>query len=135
MGGTNESVLEAEKGKSQGEVLSADVVESLGLSKKKKKKAKVEGLHQTQNIRQHLSGSEVHFHADDENLKTAIPAGDWWAAVRKLNKGESFSWLDPDNKTIATFTPFFKGKVLDVVVKIESLKVGTRLKQLLSLAK
>lgn len=142
MGGVNESVIEPEKAKKkpEGEVLAADRAEPLGFKKEKKKKKKdkrsaPETLLQTQSIRQHVSGPEVHFHVDAEKLKSAIPTAEWWNAVRNLNKGEPFMWVDAKNKTTARFTPFFKDNVLDVVIQIESLKIGNRLEQLLGLTK
>jgi hypothetical protein len=117
MGGTNESVIEPEKAKKkpEGEILAADRAEPLGLKKKKKKKDKERrfeaALVQTQAIRQHVSGPEVHFHVDAEKLKSAIPTAEWWNAVRNLNKGEPFLWVDATNKTTARFTPDRKSVV------------------------
>ena len=147
MGGENESVLTKDKKATpQGSVLAADRATPLGLQeekkKKKKKKREAESLiavaseaYQQQNIRQHVSGGEVHFHVDDEGLKTAVPTAEWWNAVRQLGKAQPFTWVDAKNKTTAKFTPIFKDGVLDVVVKIESLKIGSRMEQLLGLAK
>ena len=127
MGGDNESVLKAEKTENQntGIVLKAD----------KKKKKKKNPISQTQSIRQHVSGSEVHFHADDDRLKVAIPTAEWWNAVRSLNKFQSFSYVDEKNKAIGTFEPFLADGIIEVSVKIEPIQIGPRLEALLNLAK
>lgn len=35
-------------------------------------------------VRFHVSGSEMHFHDDQQKLKVAIPLGDWFGQLRQL---------------------------------------------------
>jgi len=91
MGGDNESVVKSDK-KSEGVVLAADI---------KKKKKKKERVLQTQNIRQHVSGPEVHFHDDENKLKVAVPTAEWWNAIRNFGKLKSFTWIDEKNQAVA----------------------------------
>lgn len=57
-----------------------------------------------QAIRYHLSDKdgEVHFHADDDGIKAAIPVGEWANAWRQLRdlKVTQYQYIDIKNETI-----------------------------------
>jgi hypothetical protein len=132
MGGTNESVLAADAGKKpREEILRAD--ESIK-SKKKKKEKKPEKVRvsisepiQTQNIRQHMSGSEIHFHDDDGGMKTAVPVAEWYNGIKTIRSMKKWQYVDPANQTMATFTPFIRNGVADCTVSVQSIEIGDRL--------
>ena len=60
---------------------------------------------QTQSIRHHLSGKDVHFHIDDEKLKVAIPIAQlesYFYDLKSLNRIEHF-YYDDKNATLTHF--------------------------------
>lgn len=57
---------------------------------------------QTQSIRHHLSGKEVHFHVDEEKLKAAIPLAQleaYYYDLKSLNRTEHH-FYDAKNNTL-----------------------------------
>lgn len=60
---------------------------------------------QTQKVRHHLSGNEIHLHVDEENLKVAIPPVRLDMIIGELRerKVSERSYYDSKNKTIARF--------------------------------
>lgn len=109
MGGLNESVLEADKGKDKkdqvlqadpdpkGSVLQADPQAAPVTASKKTDAPKAEKPsappdlgaadlpHQYQNIRQHVSGGHCHFHDDANKLKLSIPVAEWYVICAAPN--------------------------------------------------
>lgn len=90
-------------------------------------------LEQTQQIRQHVSSGEVHFHNDAEKLKASVPVGDWFGLRRTLLVGEPIMWLDRVNNTCLRITPMIVNNVCECVTSVDAVKVGTHFQQLLNL--
>ena len=143
MGGTNESVMSKDEGKGKTEtVLPADETISMAdvvkrknkKGKKDKGKKKIAEVAQAQTIRQHKSGSEFHWHDDENKLKAAIAVADWYGMVRRIDKMEVVQYVDKANKTLITFTPFVENGVADVAVSLEKVSVSDRLSKLLNLS-
>ncbi len=140
MGGQNESVLAADAGKKpREEILRAD--ERIKEKKKKKEKKEKETVEvsvsefiQTQNIRQHLSGSEIHFHDDEGGLKTAIPVSEWYNGIKTIRSLKKWQYVDPVHESVATFRPFIRDGVADCTVSIQSIEIGSRLAALSEVA-
>ncbi len=138
MGGSNESTLKADPKKD--EILRADE----RIEKKKKKKNKNKSVEpvsvdiseaiQTQNIRQHLSGGEVHFHDDDGDLKTAIPVAEWYNGIKAIRSMQLWQYVDAANQTIAVFQPSVRFGVADCVVSVREIEIGDRLAALSEVA-
>ena len=82
---------------------------------------------QNQKIRTHLSGSEVHYHDDENNIKTAVPAAEHMVCLREIRALRAWRYLDIDNKSLITITPCFQEGIVDVVVQVESIVLGIRL--------
>jgi hypothetical protein len=137
MGGANESTLQADKKKD--EILRAD--ERIEKKKKKKKSRSVEAVSfdvseaiQTQNIRQHLSGGEVHFHDDDGDLKTAIPVAEWYNGIKTIRSMQLWQYVDAANQTIAVFQPSVRDGIADCVVSVREIEISDRLAALSEVA-
>ena len=101
MGGERETTLEKKNLKSDGEIT------SLG------------------NFRIHESNGEVHFHDDKNKLKAAVPFGAWYKAWDKL-RGEPATWqyIDTTNNTNISVETRLANDEFDVIVSIQSIKVG-----------
>lgn len=138
MGGKNESVLKADL-QPRGEILRADerIKEKKKSKKEKKKKDPLssDAPAQTQNIRQHLNGGEIHFHDDDGGLKTAIPVAEWYTGIKAIRSMQDWRYVDPANKTIAAFHPFLHGDVADVTITLQEITIGSRLAALSDVTK
>jgi hypothetical protein len=133
MGGTNESVLEKEsKAKAEDNIFLETLDMSEVIKGKKKKKKKKD--RQSQTIRQHKSGTEFHWHDDENNLKAAISVADWYAMVRRLDNMEVVQHVDKTNKTLITFTPFVESGVVDVIISLEKIVVSNRFAKILDLS-
>lgn len=90
-------------------------------------------LEQTQQIRQHVSGGEIHFHNDPDKIKASVPMGDWFGIKRKLLVGEPIMWIDRTNNTCLRITPMIVNNVCECVTSVDTVKVGTHFQQLLNL--
>lgn len=55
-----------------------------------------------QELRYHLNGNEVHFHADAEGIKVAIPVAEWWKAIEQARNGrvDRYRYIDHTNGTM-----------------------------------
>ena len=134
MGGENESTLKADPKPET--VLRADerIKQREKKKKKDKKKNKTETISvpvsepiQTQNIRQHMNGGEIHFHDDEGGLKTAIPVAEWYTGIKTIRSMQPWQYVDSTHETIATFRPFVRDGVADCTVTVESIEIGERL--------
>jgi hypothetical protein len=101
-------------------------------SKKKPKQPKPPKK-QTQNIRQHVSGGECHFHDDANGLKGAVPVSEMVHARRELRRMNQYQWVDSANQTIITFTPQIVDGEVDVVKQVERIGVSQRYVELYEL--
>ena len=145
MGGENQSTLQPETKVEQQSTLQPDpspmetlsMAEAVKVKKKKdkKKKKNKERPLQTQELRQHVSGGECHWHDDARKLKFAMTVADWYVVKRELQKLEVVERTDAKHQTIIRFTPFIENGVADCVVSVEPLKYAARFEQLLSLTK
>ena len=131
MGGTNESVLDKKETETvlQGEsLLEAQPVETM-------QKAFTSPTHiQTQTIRQHVSGGEVHFHLDDQKLKAAIPVADFFNVKRQIAMLRESFHVDLKNNTLIEFRPWFANGTLDLSVHITKVTVSDRFNKVTKLA-
>ncbi len=96
---------------------------------------------QVQVIRQHVSGKDVHFHVDDENLKLAIPLAQlevYFQCLRNLSATEKL-YHDDKNKTLAKFQVGMNSQgQLDIFIKISACEEGPvvqKLDKLMSLSR
>lgn len=159
MGGLNESVLEADKGKGKkdqvlqadpdpkGSVLQADPQAAPVTASKKTDATKAEKPspppdlgaadlpHQYQNIRQHVSGGHCHFHDDANKLKLSIPVAEWYVILRHLRSLQSYTWVDPEFKTVGYFRPYIHNGYFDVALEMQPVTIGDRFEQMSGLAK
>lgn len=148
MGGVNESVLEKDdkKGKKSkdeagaagpgqggapGNMLAPDVLHSTPANTVPPPQASFMGVPmQTQAIRQHMSNGQVHLHVDAQNLKTAVPVAEWYVIMRHLKSLTPFTFVDPDNKSVAYFRPYVSGGTFEVAIELAAINVGPRITEM-----
>lgn len=150
MGGANESVLESDKGNggkkskkdeagaappgqggAPGNMLAPDVVQSAVPANTIPPPQAGWGLPmQTQAIRQHMNNGQVHLHVDAQKLKTAIPVAEWYVIMRHLKSLTPFTFVDPDNKTVAYFRPYVSGGTFEVAIELAAINIGPRITEM-----
>mgnify|MGYP006373452349 CR=1 FL=1 len=82
---------------------------------------------QVQSIRHHVSGKDVHFHVDSENLKLAMPLAQLEVYVECLRNlsSERKMYHDSKNKTLGKFEVGLNNQgQLDIVVEIRACEEG-----------
>ena len=87
---------------------------------------------QTQAIRQHLSGGQVHLHLDEQKIKVAIPVAEWDVIMRNLKSMNQFTFIDSENKAVAYFKPFISNGVFEVTVDVCAIQIGNRIQEMTS---
>ena len=82
-------------------------------------------------IRIHESGGEVHFHDDTAKLKVAVPVSKWFKLWDKLSgQPQKESIPDHKNNTVLTVETKLANGVLDAVVSVETMSIGTNFSEL-----
>lgn len=88
---------------------------------------------QTQNIRQHVTPSEIHFHDDALAIKVAVPAAEWFTIVRNMSSGKTVQWLDLSHNSVLQITPILKDNTYDAIISVQRVVLGKRFEQVLKL--
>jgi len=116
MGGTNEKVLEQQESKAK----SADKTKGKGIEVN------------LPSVRIHGVQGEVHFHADAEKLKVAVPTSIWYRAWERLERGEITSWIyyDSERATELCVSIDESDGIVDATVEIFKVNVGGTFAQL-----
>jgi hypothetical protein len=82
-------------------------------------------------IRIHESQGEVHFHDDTAKLKVAVPVSKWFKIWDRLsNEPQRVEIPDEKNKTALTVETKLDNGVLDAVLSIVPMTVGTNFSEL-----
>lgn len=118
MGGINESVVAQ---KAQSESVVKQVPPSAEAS------VPVAASNDILDIRMHVSGGEVHFHADDVGLKCAIPAADWFSVWNQISNrpNERITRIDKKTGVKAVFIGFLNSRgEYDIRVSLEQYAKG-----------
>lgn len=138
MGGENESVLQADKataaspsqgGSPPGSILQPDIVQQPVVEQIRPVYGPQPPL-QTQTIRQHMNAGQVHLHCDAQNIKVAIPVAEWYVIMRQLRSLAPFTWLDPDNQSVAYFKPYINGVLFEIAIELAPINIGNRFKEM-----
>lgn len=79
-----------------------------------------------QQVRIHENQGEVHFHVDNENLKVAVPSGEWYKAWEDIAKfpGREWSYVDKQRGTLLTVKSGIIDGTLDAIVQIAKVSTG-----------
>ena len=97
---------------------------------KGKSTAKVD-IGDSQKLRVHVSGGEVHFHDDGKNkIKAAIPVAVWFAAWEKLRTLQTASWEFLDAGNDSRLSIAWDTGSQDVVVVLAPEATGDTFKKL-----
>lgn len=81
---------------------------------------------QTQTIRQHMSGGQIHLHCDEQKLKAAVPVAEWYVIMRQLRSLSPFTWVDSDNKCVAFFRPYISQGLFEIAIELAPVNIGHR---------
>lgn len=85
------------------------------------------------NLRVHENGGEIHFHDDQQNLKTAVPVADWWNIWGRIANGGRSHFVDTVNKTVLDIrTKIRMGGKVQVTLKISQATFGPGYQELAS---
>jgi hypothetical protein len=139
MGGANESVLPSDKvagaappgaGPNPGNVLAPDFVQAPLANVPPPPPLNLQGAGvpiQTQAIRQHMSGGQIHLHVDGpQPLKVAVPVAEWYVIMRHLRSLSPFTFVDSENKCVLFLRPYIHAGLFEVAIELSPIQVGAR---------
>lgn len=128
MGGFNEDVI---SGENKGGVVVEDILQGQKTNRSQSSLQLIPD--QVQTVRHHVSGKNVHFHVDDENLKLSIPVAQlmvYFECLRDLSSQRKM-YHDVKNKTMGSFeVGMNRGGQLDIVVQISPCEEGPVIQKL-----
>ena len=82
-------------------------------------------------VRFHESGGKVHFHADDQGLKAAVPVAKWYTAWEELSRASGKrDFIDPEQSTILTVETTVDGNSYSAIINISSCTLSDAFKAL-----
>ena len=135
MGGTNESILQSDKGENKkgetGTILYPDPIEiPTPIIPEVRFPVNVVPM-QTQAIRQHMHNGQVHLHVDAPRpLKAAVPVAEWYVILRHLRSLNQFTFVDAENKCILYLKPYVQGGVFEVAIELAPIEIGVRFRDM-----
>jgi hypothetical protein len=77
-----------------------------------------------------MNNGQVHLHVDAQKLKTAVPVAEWYVIMRHLKSLTPFTFVDPDNKTVAYFRPYVSGGTFEVAIELAAINIGPRITEM-----
>jgi len=85
-----------------------------------------------QQVRFHENQGEVHFHVDAENLKVAVPSGEWFKAWEDLARfpGREWSFVDKQRGTLLTVKSGIISGTLDAYIEVTKIQAGNTFTEL-----
>lgn len=84
-------------------------------------------LSQAIRFHQNPTGSEIHFHVDDEKLKVALPVAEWWSAWEQVKnmRLDQYRYVDHKNGTMLELTSGLDGAgKFEILPKVSRIANG-----------
>ena len=94
------------------------------------KTASIDLISGAQKVRIHEKDGKVHFHADEEKLKAAVPVAEWYEAWKTLVRPpqpdmlNSWTYTDVENGTLLSVSTSFRTGPLEAEVIVSKMDFG-----------